>query len=616
MNVPATCGKCHTEESEMIKRHKDISQRDVLFNYSMSIHGEGLFHKGLIVSATCSSCHTAHDVYPHEDPRSSIHRDNVAKTCMQCHVNIEKVHIKVVRGRLWETAPGKVPACIECHPAHKIRRVFYAAERIDDDVCMRCHSNPALVKKKGEKEINLFVDYKAVRTSIHGYKGIPCVKCHFNVDMRKEPLCKDSGHVDCSVCHAEQVEQFEKSIHGRLLAEKNPDAPSCTTCHDKHYTLSKKDVNSPTFARNVPNLCARCHREREKAAKAYKGKEGDPIKHYQMSTHGKGLFESGLMVTATCTSCHTAHNILPPKEPNSTVNRKNITETCSQCHLGIAEKFKGSIHSPLVYKTDKKLPICIDCHESHTIERVERASFREQIIKLCGVCHKEETETYFETYHGKASLLIGGAKTAKCSDCHGAHDILPPEYPASHLSRKNIVKTCRKCHAGAGRKFAGYLTHATHHDRDKFPMIFYTFWAMTALVIGTLTFFGLHILFWIPRSFRQRFLMRRRYRELKSSLLSLDDILEYRQFLSLLKKEGGLSEPSPGKRIWECLDEGAKNCINEILSRSEEPTTEQKSCIIEALNTILGRDDLYSEKHFSGISLGDDARRSLNRSNV
>ncbi|MCG2708699.1 MAG: NapC/NirT family cytochrome c [Thermodesulfovibrionales bacterium] len=104
MNIPAMCGRCHAESSEVVKTHKEISQHNVLDNYFMSVHGEAIFRKGLLVSATCTSCHAAHDVYPHEDQRSSIHRNNIAKTCMQCHVNIEKVHAKVVRGRLWETA--------------------------------------------------------------------------------------------------------------------------------------------------------------------------------------------------------------------------------------------------------------------------------------------------------------------------------------------------------------------------------------------------------------------------------------------------------------------------------------------------------------------------------
>ena len=71
-------------------------------NYSESIHGEGLFQKGLLTTAVCTSCHTAHHVLPHTDPRSSIARGNVAATCTQCHVRIEQVHRKIINGVLWE----------------------------------------------------------------------------------------------------------------------------------------------------------------------------------------------------------------------------------------------------------------------------------------------------------------------------------------------------------------------------------------------------------------------------------------------------------------------------------------------------------------------------------
>ncbi len=33
-----------------------------------------------------------------------------------------------------------------------------------------------------------------------------------------------------------------------------------------------------------------------------------------------------------------------------------------------------------------------------------------------------------------------------------------------------MVATCGKCHEGSNRQFAGYLTHATHHDRTQVPV--------------------------------------------------------------------------------------------------------------------------------------------------
>jgi cytochrome b subunit of formate dehydrogenase len=63
------------------------------------------------------------------------------------------------------------------------------------------------------------------------------------------------------------------------------------------------------------------------------------------------------------------------------------------------------------------------------------------------------------------------------------------------------VETCGQCHEGSHRQFAGYLTHATHHDRNKYPILFYTFWFMTSLLVGTLAIAGVHTFLWLPRSF-------------------------------------------------------------------------------------------------------------------
>ena len=56
MNVPYLCGKCHREGAPVARIYK-ISERNIVENYSQSIHGEGLFKKGLSVTATCVDCH-------------------------------------------------------------------------------------------------------------------------------------------------------------------------------------------------------------------------------------------------------------------------------------------------------------------------------------------------------------------------------------------------------------------------------------------------------------------------------------------------------------------------------------------------------------------------------
>ena len=64
---------------------------------------------------------------PQRIPDSSIAKQNIAKTCTKCHAQIETVHRQVIRGELWEKQPHLIPACVDCHEPHKVRKVYYTA---------------------------------------------------------------------------------------------------------------------------------------------------------------------------------------------------------------------------------------------------------------------------------------------------------------------------------------------------------------------------------------------------------------------------------------------------------------------------------------------------------
>jgi cytochrome b subunit of formate dehydrogenase len=501
MQIPKLCGGCHREGTP-VSQTRNIPQTNILGNYMDSIHGEGLFKRGLTVTAVCTSCHTSHFVLPHTDNRSSIAKNNISKTCTKCHAQIETVHRKVIRGELWEKGPHLIPACVDCHEPHKVRRVFYAQGMSDRD-CQRCHGDPSMkATAQATSRPLMAVDQAQLAKSRHA--RVACVQCHTGGTPSEVRPCRTmTQKVDCSICHADAVTQYRESTHGKLFAENSPDAPTCRDCHAPHATLGKNDSSSPTFSRNIPALCGSCHRTGNKASNRYKGTQDHVLEHYSESIHGKGLLQSGLTVTADCVDCHTAHHELPSKDPRSSVNRANIARTCSQCHRGIFEMFTSSVHSPGVTKTSKLLPECADCHSAHSIQRTDLSNFRLHIMDQCGRCHKEITDRYFDTFHGKVSTL-GYLKTAKCYDCHGAHDILPVNNPRSRLSRANIVNTCGKCHSGSHRQFAGYLTHATHHDPVRYPFLFYTFWGMTTLLVGTLVVSGAHTVMWLKRSLEFR----------------------------------------------------------------------------------------------------------------
>ncbi len=497
LNIPLMCGQCHREGTP-VQRNRNIGQHNILENFSESIHGQGLLKKGLVVAPNCASCHTAHSILPHTDAASSISRANIAKTCTKCHAEIEMVHRKIIRGELWEKRAHVLPACIDCHQPHKIRNLFYAQGMADAD-CMRCHADKHLKAADGR---DMFVPAGEVADSRHA--KVACAQCHSEVNASRVRPCETITHkADCTACHAEIGQQYQRSTHGQLLAKHDANAPDCKECHGTHHVLGRRDPRSVSFPINVPELCGRCHHEGRKAAARYTGVEHEIISRYKESIHGKGLLKSGLTVTATCTNCHTAHRELPAADPESTVNSRNVPSTCGQCHHGIQEQFVNSVHSASVTKTDKPLPVCSDCHTAHAIERTDKDRFKLEIMNKCGRCHAAIAKTYFETYHGKVSRL-GYTKTAKCYDCHGAHDILKVTDPRSHLSRANVVNTCRKCHQDATRRFAGYLTHATHHDPARYPFLFWTFWGMTSLLIGTFVIGGVHTLLWLPRAFQMR----------------------------------------------------------------------------------------------------------------
>lgn len=505
LNVPNTCSKCHREGSAMVTSLADVDPYAIQENYSMAIHADGVYRKGLTVTAVCTSCHTAHNVLPATSSASTISRANVVKTCMKCHVNVAVAHAKIVRADLWEKEPLKAPACVECHSPHKTRRVLYD-ENMSDFVCMKCHEKTGLKKKGADGvEKSLFVDAKDFVYSVHRKRHVACVKCHVNMDHNNKPVCKDSGPVDCSICHIDQEKLYQASTHGVLLARGDDNAPGCSDCHGSHNIQAKKDFSSPIYAGNIPYLCAKCHRAGERVPERREYDRYEGVEPYEMGIHGKELLAPGFADATSCISCHLAHSMLPSVDPDSDVNPANLIKTCAKCHQSIVEEFEASVHSSKVCNTSNKLPICNDCHSPHSGKRMDKALFRDRIVRECGACHAEKTEAYFETSHGKVAILSDGKKGVKCSDCHGAHDVLPLYYSKSKLHRSNVIETCKQCHPDSNRNFTGFIIHADHNDREKYPHLYYTFQGMRWLLILTFVFFLVHTVLWIYRALDERF---------------------------------------------------------------------------------------------------------------
>lgn len=81
IHVVATCTKCH-ENKRILRKYGLPAGRYT--SYRDSFHGiSNRF--GDVRAANCASCHTAHNILPASDPRSSINPRNRARTCGKCH---------------------------------------------------------------------------------------------------------------------------------------------------------------------------------------------------------------------------------------------------------------------------------------------------------------------------------------------------------------------------------------------------------------------------------------------------------------------------------------------------------------------------------------------------
>ena len=462
----------------------------------------GAVQEGPAVTAVCTSCHTAHH-------RPAAHRPALLDLERPDRQDLHEVP-RPDRARAPQGDPGRAVGEAAPHDP-RLRRLPQPAQG-PQGLLHPGHGRPRLhelplpattcTSTRGLESAKLKVDPDELEHSRHARVGVRPVPRRTAPRPWSAPARRWPPKVDCSVCHA----AGRRPVQDRApTASSPPGEPGRAGLQrlPRHARHPRQDRHQVDHLRRgtFPTLCGKCHRKGQKAAVRYKGTEHGIVEHYTESIHGKGLLESGLTVTATCADCHTAHGELPRSRSRLDASTAtNIAQTCAQCHRGIYELFDGQ--HPLARRcprSDKKLPVCSDCHSAHSIQRTDLTDFRLHIMDQCGNCHEEIAESYFDTYHGKVSKL-GYVKTAKCYDCHGAHDILPVWNPQSHLSRANIVKTCGQCHPGSNRRFAGYLTHATHHDPNKYPFLFYTFWGMTALLVGTFTVAGLHTLAWLPRS--------------------------------------------------------------------------------------------------------------------
>jgi predicted CXXCH cytochrome family protein len=351
--------------------------------------------------------------------------------------------------------------------------------------CLSCHSDTTLQDANGK---NVGVDANKFHAGVHGI--LKCSDCH--KDIHDYPHPDHPAKVQCESCHADEATALAASVHS------NKAEHPCTSCHgNAHEIVTKTDPNSTVYPLNIPKTCGTCHGNPEMAQKYHLP---NVYALYIDSIHGFALGKEGLLVAANCTSCHGSHKILPHTDPQSRTNRANIAATCGSCHVGINEQYQQGVHGKAVAAGNKSAPVCTDCHTAHAIIEPTSADFRMQSTPICGSCHRDKFSTYRDTFHSQLGLLGGYVETARCWDCHGAHEILPASDPRSPINKANLIHTCGRCHAGANASFVQYQPHANARNRKLNPALYYIRLFMNLLLASVLTFFALHTVLWLVRA--------------------------------------------------------------------------------------------------------------------
>jgi cytochrome b subunit of formate dehydrogenase len=374
-----------------------------------------------------------------------------------------------------------------------------AVEKFTSADCLDCHTDAKTVRiVNGEKIPLAIFPTNGFARSVHSQ--LDCIDCH---DGIKELVHdKNVPAPNCTGCHDKEGREYATSIHGMSHAMGASGAAQCWDCHGSHEILPVKNAASPVFKMNLPATCAKCH-SNTNLTKEYQIEFPEAANQYMDSIHGTALLKMGLIVAPSCDDCHGVHNIKRSVDRDSPINHANVAKTCGKCHVGIEETYDKSIHGQLLARGDARGPVCIDCHSAHQIVNPTGNNFKAISDERCGKCHADRLAHYSETYHGKAMALgkpNSAPEVAACYDCHGFHDILPPSNPQSHLSATNILVTCQKCHPGATAKFTQYQPHANPLDAKNYPLLHMVFLAMTGLLIGTFSFFGLHTIGWGVRA--------------------------------------------------------------------------------------------------------------------
>ena len=184
LDIPAYCGKCHSD-ANLMKRFNPSLRVDQEREYYTSIHGKLLKEKGETRVATCISCHSVHGIRAPSDPLSSVYPANVAETCSKCHASADymkpfgipsdqyaKYRTSVHANSIYVKQDLSAPTCNDCHGNHGAAPPSVASVA---NVCGTCHVRQADLFQKSP-HAKPFPKEIRERCDVAGAKGKPMIR--------------------------------------------------------------------------------------------------------------------------------------------------------------------------------------------------------------------------------------------------------------------------------------------------------------------------------------------------------------------------------------------------------------------------------------------------------
>ena len=190
--------------------------------------------------------------------------------------------------------------------------------------CLSCHAeanNP--VQLPSGESLNIQVVVADFANSTHDRNKISCVQCHKDISGFPHPiktaqtlheyqLQRDTA---CVECHEVQANQTKDSIHGLLLNQGDPTAPTCSNCHDPHTQAYMEELTKTERS----EICANCH--------------SGIYQEYSKSVHGEAMINENNLDVPGCIDCHGVHTM---EDPRTAEFRNSSVYLCADCHTNAA----------------------------------------------------------------------------------------------------------------------------------------------------------------------------------------------------------------------------------------------------------------------------------------